>query len=162
MGAPAVTTTLNSSLRKDVQVSGPRSFFSRAIGNLLRNAARHARSEIRLSVRLTADGGQVEIRVEDDGDGMSRELADHLFDPFVSGTGLGVGLGLSFARWGIERLGGAHVRAGPLDPLRSHVPRRPPAFHNGWQVRLARRAREPGPDPGPLPPGRPLRDDRGR
>ena len=106
MGAPAVTTTLNSSLRKDVQVSGPRSFFSRAIRNLLRNAARHARSEIRLSVRLTADGEQVEIRVEDDGDGVSRELADRLFDPFVSGTGLGVGLGLSFARWGIERLGG--------------------------------------------------------
>jgi CheY-like chemotaxis protein len=56
-------------------------------------------------VRLT--GHLVEVLVEDDGKGVPRELRDCLFDPFVSGATPGVGLGLSFARWGVERLGGS-------------------------------------------------------
>lgn len=107
VGAPAVTTTLDSALPPDAEVIGPRSFFTRALGNLLRNAARHARSEVRLTVTPVGDGRWSEILVEDDGDGVPEHLEESVFAPFVSHGGLGSGLGLSFARWGVERLGGA-------------------------------------------------------
>jgi len=106
IGGPSVNTTLDSTLPREVEVAGPRSFFSRAIGNLLRNAARHARREIRISLRSLDDGDRVEIRIEDDGDGIPPDLRARLFDPFISRSRSGTGLGLSFARWGVERLGG--------------------------------------------------------
>jgi CheY-like chemotaxis protein len=106
VGAPAVTTTFHSSVPEDAEVAGPVSFFARSLANLLRNAARHARSQVRITMTLVRDDHWVEILVDDDGDGVADELMDRLFDPFVSGQGSGTGLGLSFARWGIERLGG--------------------------------------------------------
>jgi CheY-like chemotaxis protein len=106
VGAPAVTTTFHSSVPEDVEVAGPVSFFSRAIANLLRNAARHARSQVRITMTAVRDDRWIEILVDDDGDGVAQELVDRVFDPFVSGEGSGTGLGLSFARWGIARLGG--------------------------------------------------------
>jgi len=107
-GAPSVSATLVSEVPAHAEISGPRTFFSRAIGNLLRNAARHARAEIRVSTVPIGDGSRVLIHVEDDGEGISPELGDTLFEPMVSG-GSGTGLGLSFARWGIERLHGTLV-----------------------------------------------------
>lgn len=106
IGAPHVSASLHSSLPPGSEISGARSFFSRATGNLLRNAARHARSEIRLTARPVREGRWVEIRVEDDGQGVPEEIRPMVFEPFVTGTQVGTGLGLSFARWGIERLGG--------------------------------------------------------
>ncbi len=104
--SPAVPTTLHASVDRDAWVIGPRTFFSRAVGNLLRNAARHARTEVRLTLAPDPGGRSIEVRVEDDGRGIPPELAETLFDPFVTSGGLGTGLGLSFARWGAERLGG--------------------------------------------------------
>jgi CheY-like chemotaxis protein len=105
-GAPSVHTTFRSSLKREVEVAGPRSFFARAVGNLLRNAARHARRELRLSVDSLSPEDRVSVRIEDDGPGIAPELRARLFEPFVSRSEFGTGLGLSFARWGIERLGG--------------------------------------------------------
>jgi CheY-like chemotaxis protein len=106
VGAPAVTTTFHSSVPEDVEVAGPVSFFARSLANLLRNAARHARSQVRITMTLVRDDRWVEILVDDDGDGVTDDMMHRLFDPFVTGQGSGTGLGLSFARWGIERLGG--------------------------------------------------------
>lgn len=105
-GAPSVNTTLRSTLAPNAEVAGPRSFFTRSIGNLLRNAARHARSEIRITVRPDVTGNAVQIMLEDDGAGVAPEVRERVFEPFVSASDSGTGLGLSFARWGIERLGG--------------------------------------------------------
>lgn len=106
VGAPAVTTTFDSSVPEDVELAGPMSFFARSMANLLRNAARHARSQVRITMSPVRDDRWVEILVDDDGDGVDEALVDRIFDPFISGEGAGTGLGLSFARWGIERLGG--------------------------------------------------------
>jgi CheY-like chemotaxis protein len=103
--APPIQITLHSSLSGDVEVAGPRTFFSRAMGNILRNATRHAHRELRISLSLNP-AREVEIRIEDDGEGIRPEIRPHIFEPFVTGSGVGRGLGLSFARWGIERLGG--------------------------------------------------------
>lgn len=67
------------------------------VGNLLDNARRHAASRIEVSVEAVGD--VIEIRVVDDGAGLSQELAARAFERFVSLDDLGgSGLGLPIAR----------------------------------------------------------------
>jgi len=78
--------------------------------NLLANAvdALEARSDGRV-VRVTAapDGpGFVRIAVEDNGPGISPEIADALFDPFVTTKASGTGLGLAISRSIVDAHGG--------------------------------------------------------
>lgn len=76
-----------------------------AIGNLLDNAVRHARSRVEVSVR-EADG-QVHIVVADDGPGIPQGAEARIFDRFVSLDGAGgAGLGLAIARRIAELHGG--------------------------------------------------------
>lgn len=103
--APPIQITLHSSLPGDLEVAGPKTFFSRAMGNMLRNATRHAHRELRIALSQNL-AREIEIRIEDDGEGIRPEIRARIFEPFVTGSGVGRGLGLSFARWGIERLGG--------------------------------------------------------
>ncbi len=65
-------------------------------------------------VRVTASGDRsaVELRVEDRGAGLSADLGDRIFDPFVSSKPTGVGLGLSICRRIVESHGGT-IQAGP-------------------------------------------------
>ena len=78
-----------------------------ALDNLLDNAIRHARTEVR--VELLAEPGQgVVLSVEDDGPGIDRELLPRLFEPFAHGSDRagGAGLGLSTVRAIAEAHGG--------------------------------------------------------
>lgn len=86
----------------------------RVIENLLDNAIRHAPE--RTKVRLTATQGDrcLEIRVSDEGPGISPEMRDKVFERFVqvdSGvrvvTRAGRGLGLTFCKLAIEAHGGS-------------------------------------------------------
>ncbi len=145
MGAPSVNARLRSAVPDGAEVAGPRTFCSRALGNLLRNAARHAKSEIKVSIVPGKGRNQLEIRVEDDGDGVPPEVREHLFEPFVSQSKVGAGLGLSFARWGVERLGGSLEFKGKSESLGGAFfqvllplvprPRRTPLFEPGGRVR---------------------------
>ncbi|HET6174119.1 MAG TPA: HAMP domain-containing sensor histidine kinase [Gaiellales bacterium] len=78
-----------------------------ALDNLLDNAVRHARSEVR--VELVYESADVLVlRVEDDGPGIDRELLPRLFDAFAQGAGRvgGAGVGLSTVRAVAEAHGG--------------------------------------------------------
>lgn len=67
------------------------------VANLLDNARRHAVSHITVSVATV--GGSVELRVADDGSGLSEEAATMVFERFVSLDGAGgSGLGLPIAQ----------------------------------------------------------------
>ncbi len=71
--------------------------------NLVRNAL-HATKD-RATVRIAAHGdeGEVEFAVEDEGSGISPELRERLFQPFVSSKGeQGLGMGLYMARLIVE------------------------------------------------------------
>jgi signal transduction histidine kinase len=75
--------------------------------NLVRNAlqASPARSTVRIQV--DSRGGNQVVSVEDEGPGISPDLRDRLFQPFVSGKGdQGLGMGLYMARLIIESHGG--------------------------------------------------------
>jgi signal transduction histidine kinase len=66
-----------------------------ALHPLLENAVRHSAHAV--EIRLTRENGHVLIAVVDDGDGITVDDADRIFEPGVSGAG-GAGLGLPLAR----------------------------------------------------------------
>ena len=78
-----------------------------ALDNLLDNAVRHARSEVRVELVCEA-AGELVLGVEDDGPGIDRRLLPSLFDAFAQGSdGVGgSGLGLSTVRAVAEAHGG--------------------------------------------------------
>ncbi len=71
--------------------------------NLLRNAAQVAR---RVCLEASLHRGEVCIRVSDDGPGVSPELRDRIFEPFVTDKQQGAGLGLAIVRKIVEAHGG--------------------------------------------------------
>ncbi|QKV92513.1 HAMP domain-containing histidine kinase [Streptomyces sp. NA02950] len=100
------------------EVTGSRGQLSRVLGNLVDNAQRHARGEVRVSVR--AEGGRAVLGVADDGAGVPGSERERIFERFVrlddarSRDDGGAGLGLAIARDVAERHGGTlTVREGP-------------------------------------------------
>jgi len=86
---------------------------SYAMRNLLRNASKYARTQIR--VGLAVRHGNVEIFVEDDGTGVPESEREHIFDAFVRldrHTG-GYGLGLAITQQVLRAHKG---RIGATDP----------------------------------------------
>ena len=83
---------------------------ARAFANIIENAARYAKSTIKITEHDTED--QVEIIIEDDGPGIPDNKKADAMRPFVrlddargADTG-GTGLGLSIAQTAIENHGG--------------------------------------------------------
>ena len=84
------------------QVTGDRDRLARAVGNVLDNARRHARTTVAVTVAELGDDAVV--TVTDDGPGIPPDRADEVFERFARldgartvGTG-GSGLGLAIAR----------------------------------------------------------------
>lgn len=91
----------------------------RVLLNLLTNALRHTPSDGTVAVVLSSSENQVQVSVEDDGEGLGPEAAQRMFDRFWRGdssrNGSGSGLGLAIARGLVEAQGGriwAEPRAG--------------------------------------------------
>jgi two-component system sensor kinase FixL len=80
--------------------------------NLLRNAldALDARDEDgaprEIAVRLADEGDTFTLAVEDSGPGVPDDLADSIFEPFVTTRTSGTGLGLAISRQIARRHGG--------------------------------------------------------
>jgi two-component system sensor kinase FixL len=84
--------------------------------NLIRNAVEAMESERReLTVSAAPDGdGGVTIQVVDTGPGLAPEVAERLFQPFVTTKPRGMGIGLSICRSIIEEHGGElHAEPNP-------------------------------------------------
>ena len=78
----------------------------RLLANVVENAVRHARANV--SIEVGRSGERATIAVEDDGAGVAPELAEKIFERFVTTTG-GTGLGLPICRW-IARAHGGDIR----------------------------------------------------
>lgn len=82
------------------------------VEDLLLNAVRHTTPETTVQLSVTADEDVARIVVEDDGPGVSPEVAGHVFDPFTQGPAShdaanpGVGLGLAMVRVSARLHGG--------------------------------------------------------
>ena len=97
----------------------------RLLDNLLSNALQYNPAGTTLYFALALQGDQVRLTVADNGVGIAPELADTLFEPFVTGNaartpGGGTGLGMAIVKKAAELHGGS-IRLV-----------RPP--HNGWHT----------------------------
>lgn len=96
----------------DLQVYGDRALLTTAVRNLLDNAVRYSKPHGQVSVGVSADSGEVRIAVVDQGEGISPEAQQRIFERFYRGdrarsreTG-GTGLGLSIVKHVVGDHGG--------------------------------------------------------
>lgn len=99
---------------RPVWVRGDFEAIERMADNLLRNALAHAPAESVVTVALQFDADWAEFSVRDHGPGLSPELRERLFGPYVRGGTPGqrpragsTGLGLYFVRVAASKLGGS-------------------------------------------------------
>lgn len=95
----------------------------RAVANLVRNAIEHTRPGGRIALRVARGARDVAVTVEDDGEGISADVLEHVWERFYrgdrarsrrAGSGDGAGLGLSIVRGIVEAHGGSvEVRSTP-------------------------------------------------
>ncbi len=89
--------------QEPVWIQADAGLLQQALDNILRNAERYCRSEVRLSLTLDP----LTITIADDGCGIPAEHLPHIFEPFYRvGPGEGFGLGLAIAKQVIEAHGG--------------------------------------------------------
>ena len=118
----------------EVQLQADAALVSRALGNLVANAVRHAREGSTVRLRAWADDVHAVVDVANDGPGIAPEDLPHVFDRFWRGdrarsaSQVSSGLGLSIVR-SVARLhgGDASVESSPEGPttFRLRLRRRP-------------------------------------
>jgi signal transduction histidine kinase len=111
--AQARRVTLGAAVDDRVTVRCAPEKVERVLVNLLTNALRHTPSDGTVAVRAEPRAQEVEVTVEDTGDGLEPEAVSRMFDRFwrgdrarTSGAGAGAGLGLAIARGLVEAHGG--------------------------------------------------------
>jgi two-component system sensor histidine kinase KdpD len=90
--------------------------------NLLDNAAKYAPAGSAVTVQAIREGGQVTLRVLDEGEGIPPNDLDRIFDKFyrvlaVDRKRAGTGLGLAICRGFVEAMGGTIVASNRTDRL---------------------------------------------
>ena len=110
-----------SSVTPNLRWHGDGTRIKQVIANLLSNAARYTPAGGHVNLSVGADGGELVIRVQDDGQGLDAELLPRLFEPFVQGprdasrSDGGLGLGLAVVK-GLVGLHGGSVSANSDGP----------------------------------------------
>ena len=75
-----------------------------ALGNIIQNAILYSKVEIKIFLKVNKS--VFTIKIEDDGDGFSREVLDKLGEPYISKNKKGMGLGIFIAKNLIENMKG--------------------------------------------------------
>jgi len=119
---------INLDVPENLSILGDRDAFKQVALILLDNALKHSSGNINVTAKQM--GKQVEIRVQDFGEGISAEKLEHVFDRFYRGddtsTIPGFGLGLPIAKTLVEAQDGeiileSEVGKGSTVALRFHV-----------------------------------------
>jgi signal transduction histidine kinase len=90
----------------DVRIHGDRGQLRDLFGNLIGNAIDAAGPAGEVAIELRGDGFRTLVEVSDTGPGPPPDVAERLFEPFVTGKPEGIGLGLAVARYAAEAHGG--------------------------------------------------------
>src|SRR5690606_26798022 len=117
-----------------VYVDGDPVRLSQVFSNLLNNSAKYTNPGGHLAVAAKLDGGEVEVRITDDGIGMSKETLGMIFEMFTQAPGdktsrgqSGLGVGLALARRLVALRGGTITASSPGPGLGSTFVVRLPA-----------------------------------
>lgn len=114
---------INKHLDDELELSLVIASFTSALENVTRNAIKFSKAQVRISIELipnSHDPQQTDllISVEDDGEGLSDEQREHIFEPFYRApSGMhyqGTGLGLAIAKASVE-LHNGRISARPSD-----------------------------------------------
>jgi PAS domain S-box-containing protein len=109
--------------RTGIRLPIDREYMRRAVTNVITNAVQAIEDEEsqgrELKVESAVAGDRLEIRITDNGIGISADIREMIFEPLFSTKGFGVGLGLSIVKDIMEAHGGgieiqSHV--GPQEP----------------------------------------------
>ncbi len=114
LGSQGTRVPIDVRVPEDCWVVGEPGLVTQVVTNLLANAVQAiplGRCDGWVEVRVAVDGPRVELRVTDNGEGMSDETQRRIFEPFFTtkrqGDGTGLGLAVSL---GLLRTMGATVR----------------------------------------------------
>lgn len=87
---------------------------SEALSNLIVNGIEAQPEGGRVRISLASAAGRIEIVVEDDGPGISKELRGRIFEPYFTTKATGTGLGLSIVARRVAEMGGTIACESPL------------------------------------------------
>ncbi|MEM7660530.1 MAG: HAMP domain-containing sensor histidine kinase, partial [Bacteroidota bacterium] len=97
----------------DLEVFADRDHVFRSLSNLIDNSLKYGQEGIVIQISAKQLGEQVELRIRDNGPGISSEHRDHIFERFYRGQkqnqykGKGFGIGLSYVKSVVEAHGGS-------------------------------------------------------
>ena len=106
LSASKIRLSLNFQKGGPIRIRGDRSQLEQAVLNLVLNAQESMTEGGQLQLGAVRKGEEVVFVVEDSGKGMKKEVADRLFEPFLSGRPEGTGLGMALVRRTVEAHGG--------------------------------------------------------
>jgi len=75
-----------------------------ALGNIIQNSILYSKSQIKIFLKVY--NNEFSIKIEDDGNGFSKDVLDKLGEPYISKNKKGLGLGIFIAKNLIENMKG--------------------------------------------------------
>ena len=106
LSASKIRLSLNFQKGRPIRIRGDRSQLEQAVLNLVLNAQESMTDSGQLQLGAVRRGNEVVFVVEDTGKGMEKDVAERLFEPFLSGRPGGTGLGMALVRRTVEAHGG--------------------------------------------------------
>lgn len=98
---------VEASVEPDLRLRCDPGLLEEVLSNLIVNALEAKGQDARVRVTASSSGpSHVELRIDDDGPGVSETLRESLFKPFVSTKRKGTGLGLAICKKVVEEHGG--------------------------------------------------------
>lgn len=110
---PSAKSVHFENLCKDCTISADRIHLANILSNLFENAIKYSGAEVTVSVDGYIDGGNLIIKVQDNGIGINASDKSHLFDKFfrsqeaINSGQPGIGLGLAYVKQLVEAHGGS-------------------------------------------------------
>ena len=102
-------TLIVSPVPEELAIEADKQILSAVVGNLVQNAFKFTRTHSTVTLRVRASADRVLIEVQDECGGLPGEVEDKELVPSFEQRGAdrtGLGIGLTFSRWGAEANGG--------------------------------------------------------
>jgi len=90
---------------QEIAINADEEKLERAVINILSNAIRYAKSDVKVNYHMV--GSNLEIVIQDDGDGVDLRDISRIFERFYKGENGNYGLGLAISRDIVKSLGGS-------------------------------------------------------